>query len=74
MKYADGQQVRLGDSVRLENSRWRGVVIWLAGEAGGAPEWSTIEAGAVVIFDEVGPVHYPDEIEPDVVLVSRSSP
>ncbi len=71
MHYADGQQVRIGDRVELEDGRWHGVVVWLAGEPEAAPAWSSLASGAVVIFDEVGPVHYPDRVEPDVIFVSR---
>ena len=42
------------------------------GRAGGALEWSTIWSRRRR-FDEVSPVHYPDEIGPNVVFVSRSS-
>jgi hypothetical protein len=57
MQYDDGQQVKLGDRVALEDGRRHGVVIWLADEPESAPDWSYLASGAVVIFDEVGHVH-----------------
>jgi hypothetical protein len=72
-QYSDGVAVQVGDRVRLEDGRWNGIVEELVDSKGAAEGWGA-DRGVLVRFDEVGlPVFYPDEIEPDIVLVARRS-
>jgi hypothetical protein len=70
--YADGTPVEVGDRVRLEDGQWRGVVEACFEEAG--PSGWPPERGVFVRYVEVGSEFYPNEIEPDVVLMARESP
>ena len=76
MKYRDGQDVMIGDQVRLEDGRWNGVVVCLLDERKFTPdhperEWGHLTTGVLVKFEEVGLVYYEDEIEPDIELAAR---
>jgi hypothetical protein len=76
MQYTDGQQVRLGDRVRL-GSDSGGVVVCVidTGEyTDRCPEknWSYLKKGVVIEFPTFGLIHY-EELEPDISLVERAS-
>jgi hypothetical protein len=74
MKYTDGQQVMLGDKVRLGNDD--GGVVVCSIDTGDysdeAPEaqWGYLKRGAVIRFPNFGLIHY-ETPEPDLVLIAR---
>lgn len=74
MKYADGQEVMLGDKVSLGGDSG-GVVVGIISSgqfADGFPatEWLYLKRGILVQFPRFGLIHY-ETVEPDVALVSR---
>jgi hypothetical protein len=75
MKYADGQDVRLGDRVRLGDDR-DGIVVCsidtqeYSAECSEA-DWSYLKKGIVVSFPSYGLIHYA-ESEPDLELIVRA--
>jgi len=75
MKYADGQEVRVGDVVGLGNDR-EGVVVCDI-DAGvympGDPEsaWGYLKRGVMVVFPSYGHIYYESEMEEDVFLIAR---
>jgi hypothetical protein len=77
MQYADGQEVRLGDRVKLGKDD-SGIVVALidTGEYSAEhPEaqWSYLKRGVMIEFPLYGLIHY--EIpEPDLQLLNRKSP
>jgi hypothetical protein len=73
MYYADGQDVKLGDIVRLGNGE-SGVVVCSIDSNEYSDEyteadWSCLKNGAMIIFANDGLMHYEDTS--DLVLVSR---
>ncbi len=77
MKYADGQQVRLGDRVRLGKDDG-GVVVASIDTDEYDPEhrrdqWSYLKKGVVIRFPEWGPIHY-EEPERGLELIGRAPP
>jgi hypothetical protein len=75
MKYVDGQEVQLGDKVRL-GDRAGGVVVASIDTDEYTPEhpkteWEYLKRGVMVKFPEYGLIHY-EEAEPDLALVERS--
>ena len=75
MRYADGQEVRLGDRVALGEDRGGVVVCSIDAGQGSADyplaEWADLGRGALVEFPRYGLIHYgePDE---DLVLIERA--
>lgn len=76
MKYADGQDVRVGDKVRLGDDDGGVVVCSIdTGQySAEAPEtdWSYLKKGVVVRFPKYGLIHY-EEAEPDLKLIGRGA-
>jgi hypothetical protein len=75
MKYANGQDVMLGDRVRLGMDDG-GIVVGLIGAseyAAGysAQEWSYLKTGILIEFPSSGLIHY-ERPEPDVQLLARA--
>jgi hypothetical protein len=77
LKYADGQEVRLGDRVGLGQDR-RGVVVCSI-ESGEytlqhpEAQWAYLKRGVMIEFPLYGLIHYVDP-EPDLQLVERAQP
>ena len=76
MKYPDGQDVRLGDTVALGNHQ-HGVVVCsiVTGEYSDAyprAEWSFLNNGVLIKFPSYRVIHY-KEPDPDLRLVARAS-
>ena len=75
MKYTDGQEVKLGDKVKLGKDA-NGVVVCsidtdeYSGEHSKA-QWGYLKKGVMIEFDQYGLIHYEDP-EPDLMLVGRS--
>ena len=75
MRYADRQEVWLGDRVALGEDR-DGVVVCSIDSGQGGPgypvaEWAYLEHGALVKFPRYGLIHY-SEPEEDLVLIERA--
>jgi hypothetical protein len=74
MKYADGQDVMLGDKVRLGDDDGGIVVCSIdTGEySAEAPEsdWSYLKKGVVIRFPKFGLIHY-EKPEPNLALIAR---
>ncbi len=75
MKYADGQEVRLGDKVKLGADDGGVVVCSIdTGEySDGYPEaqWGYLKKGVMITFPKYGLIHY-EEAEPDLQLIERA--
>jgi hypothetical protein len=77
MKYPDGQEVLVGDKVRLGDDD--GGVVVCSIDTGNysheAPEaqWSYLKKGVVIKFPKFGLIHY-ETSEPDLVLIARAEP
>jgi hypothetical protein len=75
MKYPDGQEVRLGDKVRLGRDRGGVVVCSIdTGEYTGEfprEEWSYLARGVMIQFPAWGLIHY-EEPEKDLELIARA--
>ena len=76
MKYCDGREVLIGDTVRLGTDR--GVVVFLidTGECvDGFPaaEWAYLARGILVSFTMLGLVHI-EESDRDILLLERAPP
>jgi hypothetical protein len=74
MKYADGQDVMVGDKVRLGGDEGGVVVCSIdtgqySAEAPEA-EWSYLKKGVVIKFPKFGLIHY-EKTEPDLALIAR---
>jgi hypothetical protein len=76
MKYADGQEIRLGDRVRLGEDAGGVVVASIdTGEyTAEHPEaqWAYLKKGVMIMFPIHGLIHYEDP-EPDLQLIGRAS-
>ncbi len=74
MKYADGQEVKLGDRVKLGQDEGGVVVCSIdTGEyTDECPEdqWSYLKKGVMIKFPLYGLIHY-EEAEPDLQLLGR---
>ena len=73
MKYPSGEDVRLGDRVRIGD--WLGVVVCSIDGDEYSPEyprdqWAYLGSGVMVLTEAAGLVHYP-EPDPELELVSR---
>ncbi|MBN6102099.1 hypothetical protein JR064_07970 [Xanthomonas sp. CFBP 8703] len=76
MKYADGTDIEVGDTIRIDGA-YRGRVIasmdtneYLPGE----DSWAYLGAGIMVDTDFAGLVHYTTETAEDFVLIERGAP
>ena len=76
MKYPDGQEVKLGDTVVLENDHQGMVVCSIDTEeysdAYPPAQWSYLSRGVLIKFPSYGLIHY-KEPDPDLQLVARAS-
>ncbi|UFZ03592.1 hypothetical protein LQG66_30950 [Bradyrhizobium ontarionense] len=77
MKYPDGQQVALGDRVRLGVNDGGLVVAHIDANEYNADypkeQWAYLKKGALITFPEYGLLHY-EVAESDLQLVSRAAP
>lgn len=76
MKYADGQEARLGDKVRLSDGA-EGVVVFSIDTNEYSPaypkaQWDYLKRGVMVSFEKHGVIHY-EEAEPGMELVARAA-
>jgi hypothetical protein len=75
MKYSDGQEVRLGDRVKLEQDDGGVVVCSIdTGEySDDHPEaqWGYLGKGVMISFPRYGLIHY-EEAEPGLRLIARA--
>ena len=74
MRYPSGEEVRLGDAVRVGESE-RGVVVGSLdtdeySERFPRGEWEYLGKGVLIDFERLGLVHY-TEPEPTLALVAR---
>jgi hypothetical protein len=76
MKYADGQEVKLGDQVRLGDDDGGIVVcsIDTGSYSAAAPEseWSYLKKGVVIRFPKFGLIHY-ETAEAGLMLIARGA-
>lgn len=75
MKYPDGQDVKLGDRVKLGKDD-NGVVVCSIdsneySELAPAAQWSYLKRGVMIKFPTYGLIHY-EAPEPDLELVERA--
>jgi hypothetical protein len=75
MKYSDGQEVKLGDQVRL-GADDAGVVVasidsGIYGEQHPCAQWGYLKRGVLIEFPKYGLIHY-EESEPDLQLIRRA--
>jgi hypothetical protein len=75
MKYTDGQDVKLGDRVRLGNDD-AGIVVASIDTGDYSSEhpraqWSYLKRGVLISFPRHGLIHY-EEPEPDLQLIERA--
>jgi hypothetical protein len=77
MKYTDGQEVRLGDRVKLGQDDGGVVVASIdTGEYSAEhPEaqWGYLKKGVMIEFPTYGLIHY-EKPEPDLQLIARAMP
>ena len=75
MKYTDGQEVRLGDRVKLGQDDGGVVVASIdMGEYSAEhteAQWGYLKKGVMIEFPTYGLIHY-EKPEPDLQLVSRA--
>ena len=75
MKYPDGQEVRLGDRVRLGNDD-AGIVVASIdtgeySDGDSEAQWGYLKKGVMIKFPLHGLIHY-EEPEPGLQLIERS--
>ncbi len=75
-RYFDGEEVHLGDKVRLADDDSGLVVAVITTSEGDennpAEQWGYLETGAMIEFKKYGLHHYPDPSEePDLSLIAR---
>lgn len=76
MKYSSGQEVKLGDKVKLGDDSG-GVVVFSIDTDEYAPEypkaqWDYLKRGVMVDFPKYGLIHY-EEAEEDLELIERAT-
>jgi hypothetical protein len=76
MKYSSGQEVRLGDKVKLGDDS-DGVVVCSIDTDEYSPEfpraeWAYLARGVLVKFPKYGVIHY-EQTEPDLELLARAA-
>ena len=75
MKYPDGQQVKLGDRVKLGKDREGIVVCSIDTDEYSAEhpkeQWGYLKKGVMIEFSLYGLIHY-EEAEPDLELMGRA--
>jgi hypothetical protein len=75
MNYVDGQEVRLGDKVKLSDGE-EGIVVCSIdtneySEAYPEKDWGYLKKGAMINFQKYGLIHYADS-DSDIYLIARS--
>jgi hypothetical protein len=75
MKYPDGQEVRVGDRVKLGDDD-QGVVVASIdsdeySDAHSRAQWAYLKNGVMIEFPKHGLIHY-EQPEPDLQLVERA--
>jgi hypothetical protein len=74
MKYPDGQEVRLGDRVKLGQDGGGIVVASIDtneyGSGHSAAQWAYLKQGVMIDFPKYGLIHY-EEPEPELQLIAR---
>lgn len=75
MKYSDGQEVKLGDKVKLGQDE-DGLVVCSIDDAEysddyGKAQWGYLKKGVMINFPSYGLIHY-EEPEPDLQLMARA--
>lgn len=77
MKYPDGQEVKLGDRVKLGQDEGGIVVCSIDTDEYSADypkeQWGYLKKGVMINFPLYGLIHY-EEPEPDLQLLQRSQP
>jgi hypothetical protein len=77
MKYFDGQEVMLNDLIRMGSDSDGRVVCIIESnkyiDKESEAQWSYLKKGAVIETTSYGAVHYPDDLDSDIVLVSRAN-
>ena len=75
MKYPDGQDVRLGDRVKLGEDDGGVVVVSLDtdeyGDGYPSAQWEYLKRGVMIEFPRYGLIHY-EEPEEDLELIARA--
>jgi hypothetical protein len=75
VKYPDGQEVRLGDRVKLGQDEGGVVVASIDtneySSEGSKAQWGYLKKGVMIEFPTYGLIHY-EEPEPDLQLIERS--
>lgn len=75
MKYPDGQEVRLGDHVKLGQDEGGVVVASIDAnqykDDHSKAQWGYLKKGVMIEFPKYGLIHY-EEPEPDLQLVARA--
>ena len=74
MKYSNGEEIKLGDRVKLGDDN-NGLIIGLLGDKIGLDDdfigqWGHLEKGFIAKFPQYGLIHY-EKAEADLELVSR---
>jgi len=75
VKYSDGQEIKVGDRVKLGQDT--GGVVMCSIDAGEyceaypQAEWAHLKRGVLINFPTFGLIHY-EEPEPDLELIERS--
>ena len=76
MRYANGNEIKLGDVVKIDD-RYSGIVVasmdhgeYLPGQE----EWAYLKEGIMVDTDFAGLVHYRKDAADDLVLMGRADP
>ena len=75
MKYPDGQEVRLGDRVKLRQDDGGVVVASIDtneySDEHSKAQWGYLKKGVMIEFPKHGLIHY-EEPEPDLQLIARA--
>jgi len=75
MNYSDGQEVRVGDRVRLDDDTGGVVVFSIDRDEYAADypkaEWAYLEAGVMIHFPKYGLIHFVED-DDDLELLSRA--
>jgi len=76
MKYSDGNEIKIGDWVKLWDNCYGTVVCLLENNeySNGYPEnqWNYLKSGVVIKSDKIGLIHY-NKADEDLELISRIS-
>ena len=74
MNYPDGEQIWVGDKVKLWNGCYGLVLCSIATQEYSAEypkeQWSYLKAGILINFDQAGLIHYP-QVTDKIQLIAR---